>query len=86
MIKKEMYPGILTEDIPTATMGTVLMAHKSLDPEVAYQIIKIIAENKDRLSAIHKSLGFDPKVGWKDLPGPLHPGAERYYKEMGYMK
>ena len=86
VIKKEMYPGLLTEDIPTATMGTVLMAHKSLDPEVAYQIIKIISENKDRLPAIHKSLGFDPKVGWKDLPGPLHPGAERYYKEMGYMK
>jgi len=86
VIKKEMYPGILTEDIPTATMGTVLMAHKSLDPEVAYQVIKIISENKDRLPAIHKSLGFDPKVGWKDLPGPLHPGAERYYKEMGYMK
>ncbi len=86
VITKEMYPGILTEDIPTATMGTVLMAHKSLDPEVAYQIIKIISENKDRLPAIHKSLGFDPKTGWKDLPGPLHPGAERYYKEMGYMK
>ena len=86
VIKKEMYPGILAEDVPTATMGTVLMAHKSLDPEVAYQIIKIISENKDRLPAIHKSLGFDPKVGWKDLPGPLHPGAERYYKEMGYMK
>ena len=86
VIKKEMYPGLLTEDIPTATMGTVLMAHKSLDPEVAYQVIKIISENKDRLPAIHKSLGFDPKTGWKDLPGPLHPGAERYYKEMGYMK
>jgi TRAP transporter TAXI family solute receptor len=81
VIKKEMYPGILAEDVPTATMGTVLMAHKSLDPEVAYQIIKIISENKDRLPAIHKSLGFDPKVGWKDLPGPLHPGAERYYKD-----
>jgi uncharacterized protein len=86
VIKKEMYPGLLTEDVPTATMGTVLMAHKSLDPEVAYQIIKIISENKDRLPAIHKSLGFDPTIGWKDLPGPLHPGAERYYKEMGYMK
>jgi TRAP transporter TAXI family solute receptor len=86
VIKKEMYPGILTEDVPTATMGTVLIAHKSLDPEAAYQIIKIISENRDRLSAIHKSLMFDPATGCKDLPGPLHPGAERYYKEMGYLK
>ena len=86
VIKKEMYPDILTEDVPTATMGTALIAHKSLDPEVAYQIVKIIDENKDRLPSIHKSLGFDPNVAWKQLPGPLHPGAEKYYKEKGYMK
>ena len=86
VIKKEMYPGILTKDVPTATMGTALIAHRSLDPDAAYQIIKIIAENKDRLPSIHKSLGFNPATGWKDLPGPLHPGAERYYKEKGYMK
>jgi len=86
VITKAMYPDMLTADIPTATMGTVLIAHKSLDAETAYQIIKVISENSDRLPAIHKSLGFDPKIGWKDLPGPLHPGAERYYKEMGYMK
>jgi len=86
VIKKEMYPDILTADVPTATMGTVLIAHKSLDPDVAYQIVKIISENKDRLPAIHKSLGFNPATGCKDLPGPLHPGAARYYKEMGYLK
>ena len=85
-ITKQMYPGVLSEDVPSATMGTVLIAHKDLDPDVAYQIVKTISESKDRLSSIHKSLGFDPKTGWKDLPGPLHPGAERYYKEMGYMK
>jgi len=86
VITKQMYPDILPEDIPSATMGTVLIAHKSLDPDVAYKIVKTISENRDRLPSIHKSLGFDPKTGWKDLPGPLHPGAERYYKEMGYMK
>jgi TRAP transporter TAXI family solute receptor len=87
VIKKEMYPDILAEDIPTATMGTAIIAHKSLDADVAYKIVKIICENKDRLPAVHKSMGvFDPATAWKDLPAPLHPGAERYYKEMGYMK
>ena len=86
-IRKEMYPGIITADIPTATMGTAIIAHKSLDADVAYKIVKIICENKDRLPAIHKSMTvFDPATAWKDLPAPLHPGAERYYKEMGYMK
>jgi TRAP-type uncharacterized transport system substrate-binding protein len=28
---------------------------------------------------------FDPKIAWKDVPAPLHPGAIKYYKEKGYM-
>ena len=29
---------------------------------------------------------IDPYVMWRDLGAPLHPGAERYYLERGYMK
>lgn len=87
VIKKEMYPDILTADVPTATMGTVIMVHKSVDPKVVYEITKIVCEAKDRLPSIHKSMEvFDPATAWKDMPGPLHPGAMRYYKEKGYMK
>ncbi len=86
-IKKEMYPDILDKNIPTATMGTAIIAHKSLPEDAAYKIIKIICENKSRLPSIHKSMGvFDPATAWKDLPAPLHPGAAKYYKEKGYMK
>lgn len=87
IIKKEMYPNILTEDIPTANMGTVIICHKSVDADVIYQIAKAICESTDRLPGIHKILAaFNPKTAWVDMPAPLHPGAERYYKEMGYMK
>lgn len=86
-IKKEMYPDILDKDIPTAVMGTSLVAHKSLPDEVAYKITKIVCESKDRLPSIHKSMSvFEPSTAWKDQPVPLHPGAIRYYKEKGYMK
>ena len=86
-INKEMYPGVLKETIPTATMGTAIIAHKSLPEEVGYRITKIICENMSRLPSIHKSMTvFDPATAWKDLPAPLHPGAARYYKEKGYMK
>lgn len=87
MIKKEMYPQVLKADIPTITTGTVAMCHKSLDPDIVYQITKIICENKNRLLAIHKSTAvFNPATAWQDMPAPLHPGAVRYYKEKGYMK
>ena len=86
-IKKESYPGLLAEDIPTVGMGTVITVHKDVDPDVVYQITKIVNEIKDRLPAIHKSMEvFDPATAWKDMPAPLHPGAIRYYKEKGYLK
>ena len=87
VIKKEIYPGVLSQDIPTVTTGTAAMCHKSVDPDVIYQITKILCENKDRLLSIHKSTKvFEPTTAWKNMPAPLHPGAERYYKEKGYMK
>ncbi|MDI6755648.1 MAG: TAXI family TRAP transporter solute-binding subunit [Thermodesulfobacteriota bacterium] len=87
IIKKEMYPDTLKEDVPTATMGTVIMVHKSVEPKVVYEITKIVCEIKDRLPSIHKSMEvFDPATAWKDMAGPLHPGAAQYYKEKGYMK
>ncbi|HHV51964.1 MAG: TAXI family TRAP transporter solute-binding subunit [Synergistota bacterium] len=29
---------------------------------------------------------FDSEKGWKNVAVLLHPGAERYYKEKGYLK
>ena len=41
----------------------------------------------ERQRKIHDSLkAFDPTNGWKDLGAPLHPGAEKYYREKGWMK
>ena len=87
VIKKEFYPGVLKEDIPTAFMGTVFMVHKKVDPDVAYTITKILSENASRLPKIAKCMGdFKPEIAWKDMPAELHPGAVRFYKEKGYLK
>jgi len=87
VIKKEAYPGVLKEDIPTAFMGTVFMVHQKADPGVAYEITKILCENASRLPTIAKCMAdFKPEIAWKDMPAELHPGAVRYYKEKGYMR
>ncbi|MEM3574904.1 MAG: TAXI family TRAP transporter solute-binding subunit [Candidatus Bathyarchaeia archaeon] len=53
---------------------------------MAYAITKAICDNRNVWVVAYKaSEVFDPKTAWK-TPIPLHPGAERYYKEMGYMK
>ena len=47
---------------------------------------KQMFEHLDELKASHPAAnGIDPAAAAKDLPVPLHPGAERYYKEAGLL-
>ena len=68
-------------------MGTVFMVHQKVDADVAYEMTKILCENAAQLPAIAKCMAdFKPEIAWKDMPGELHPGALRYYKEKGYLR
>ena len=76
---------------PVATVGfpTVLIANAGLPEPLAYTITKTIVDNKDALVRGHAGLAeFDPKTAWQpdEVGLPLHPGAERVYREKGWMK
>lgn len=74
------------EDIPTASMGNVLTVNSELDEEIVYQITKTINENIDQLPNIHESLSYYTlEKATENLMAPLHPGAEKYYKEVGVL-
>ena len=49
-----------------------------------------LSENRDALVAEYNSLSpWEPETAWEEMKRggcPLHPGAEKYYKEAGYMK
>ncbi len=75
----------------------IVVGDASIPDDVAYNIPKAAAENVAAWSAqdqnLHPSasgeLGnhpVEPENIWKDLGAPLHPGAERYYREKGLMK
>jgi len=55
---------------------------------VTYRIAKAIHENLDQFRKIHGSLApYQPKDAITGLGMiPLHPGAEKYYKEKGILK
>lgn len=75
------------EDVQTATMNTVLVTNKNVPNDVVYEITKIINENSDRLPSIHGSLkDYKLEEAIENLGAPLHPGAEKYYKEKGIIK
>ena len=76
---------------PVSTVGfpTVLITNKDLPEPIAYTVTKTVIENKDALVRAHAGLAeFDPRTAWQPekVGIPLHPGAERAYREKGWMK
>jgi TRAP transporter TAXI family solute receptor len=76
---------------PVNTVGfpTVLITNTSLPEPLAYTITKTMVESKDALVRGHAGLAeFDPKTAWQpdEVGLPLHPGAERVYREKGWMR
>jgi hypothetical protein len=74
------------EDVPTAAVVNFLVTSEDLSEEVVYQMTKLLFENLDKLQAAHSAAGgIKLEDAPKGSPIPLHPGAERYYKEQGLM-
>ncbi|MDA8124237.1 MAG: TAXI family TRAP transporter solute-binding subunit [Deltaproteobacteria bacterium] len=73
--------------VPTVEFHVAMIAHKSVSDQVAYDVLKTTFNKDGRrfLEAVHSQ--------WKDLKNnpnlvkmtsvPLHPGAEKYWKEQG---
>jgi TRAP transporter TAXI family solute receptor len=76
-----------TEAVPTATIRNFLVTHSGVPNDVAYTMTKALFDNLDTMVAAHsaaKAISRDDAI--KGLPVPLHPGAERYYREVGLLK
>lgn len=75
------------QDIPTASITNVLLVNNSLSEDVVYEITKAIFENLDVIHASHnaaKNISLDKvSVG---MPIPFHPGAEKYFLEVGALE
>lgn len=71
-------------DIATVAIQNILVSHEEVSEEVAYLMTKLMFDNLERLGNAH-SAAKDIKLesAAKNLPIPLHPGAERFYKEVG---
>lgn len=86
MIPANTYGG-QTEAVATAAIPNFLVTHSGVSDDVAYRMAKAMYDNIDTLYAAHnaaKSIKRENAI--KGMPVPLHPGAERYYKEVGLIK
>jgi TRAP transporter TAXI family solute receptor len=76
-----------TEDVETAAVGNFLITHSGVSDETAYNMTRLLFENLDRLAAAHAAAkAIDVGKALQGMPVPLHPGAERYYREAGILK
>ncbi len=74
-------------DVPTAAVGNFLVTHSDVPEEIAYQMTKELFESLPQLVAAHaaaKRISLEGAL--TGMPVPLHPGAERFYKEKGLVK
>ena len=83
VIPAETYPG-QAKEINTIAQPNFLAARADVDEDAVYQITKATYENLPFLNAIHsatKAMAIEKAIA--GLPMPLHPGAAKYYQEVG---
>lgn len=69
-------------EVPTAAIINVLVTRQDVSDELVYQMTRLLFDNLPRLVNAHAAAkDIRAENAAKHLPIPLHPGAERYYKE-----
>jgi uncharacterized protein len=77
----------ITEDVVTFQSPTVLTASSKASPEVVYKITKAIIEGRGEFANVVKTMkDITPEEMAQSFGMPLHPGAEKYYREAGLLK
>lgn len=72
-------------DINTLKIYTEYFINNDVPEEVAYQFVKAALENIDAYRGAHVVCEeINPETAVR-VSGPLHPGAERYYREIGVL-
>ena len=73
--------------VPTVVQnGIVIYGRTDMPDDFAYTLARALDEHKDVLVWRHMHWSYNPTNVWNPPGLPLHPGAEKYYREVGYIK
>lgn len=86
-IKAGTYPN-QDKDVKTTAIKMVMFTRGDMPEDVVYNLTKSFWTHIEELGQAQKNLkGLKPEDAVKDIANvPLHPGAEKYYKEIGVLK
>jgi len=80
-------PGLEGRSIPSlAKNGSVVYGRADMPDDFAYTLAKALDEHQDLFPWTHMNWSYNWRTVWKAFGVPLHPGAAKYYREVGYMK
>ncbi|MCC6867665.1 MAG: TAXI family TRAP transporter solute-binding subunit, partial [Burkholderiales bacterium] len=75
------------QPVSTLAVMAVWATHDGLSDQMAYEVTKALYENTETLGQVHpKGKEISLKTALQSISIPLHPGAERYYREKGLVK
>ena len=82
------YPGAANEDdVPTFGVKATLSTSADVGEDVVYAITKEVFDNLDEFKTLHPAYTIlSPEEMLTGLSAPLHPGAEKYFKEAGLIQ
>lgn len=89
---KAVIPGGLyannSDDTETFGVLATLVTSAKVPDESVYQLTRAVFENFDEFKSLHPAFAnLDPaKMVVEGNSAPLHPGAEKYFKEKGWLK
>jgi TRAP-type uncharacterized transport system substrate-binding protein len=76
----------IREDIPSVQrLPNVFYTRDDVDEGFIYEVTKALDDGRHLFRQTHLPYSYDPKFVAKPRSVPLHPGAERYYREAGYL-
>lgn len=85
-IPPNVYKGV-KEKVLTVASPALLCAREDLSADTVYKIVKAVFEHLDELAAAHaQGKNIKLSTALSAMSVPLHPGAERYYREVGLIK
>lgn len=74
-------------DVPSVAVQNYLVTHEGVADDVVYQMTKLMFEHLADMRAAHAAAAaIDPAKAIEGMAIPLHPGAEKYYREAGILK
>ncbi len=77
----------IKNDLKVITENPILVISSKLSDDIVYRITKTICENPTKIQSASKTYSkWQPELAPQVVGGPIHPGAIKYYKEMGWIK